>query len=321
MRRYIITIFITATLSSLITAAVLVGGLGLAAGCFLIDLALRRGTPTDPLAPPAVFRSVIEGNGRAIRPAARPRFPGEEWAMTSFDGLSLFATHFSPATAKSHDWVVVIHGYGLTQAHGWHYASRYLAKGYHALTPDMRASGASGGRYITMGALEGRDIAHWTQRITEYDPEARIVLHGVSMGAAAAMVAAASPELSPGVAAVVEDSGYSDIGDLFTAEMEKLTSLPARPLVSLARLICPGRAGFDFDEASPVKSLTSVNIPVLFIHSRDDQLVPFWMMDDLYAASSAAQSSTFVVEGFPHSSAYQAPGYYETVFSFVGRKD
>ena len=92
----------------------------------------------------------------------------------------------------------------------WGVAPYYLKRGYHVVTPNMRASGKSEGTYLTMGVLEGKDVAQWAREITAVDPKARIVLHGESMGASDVMMALGEP-LPKNVKAVIEDSGYSDL--------------------------------------------------------------------------------------------------------------
>ncbi|MBR5381838.1 MAG: alpha/beta hydrolase [Oscillospiraceae bacterium] len=318
MKRTLLTVLVTALLTALFTAAVLGAGAAWYAGGFFVDFALRRGSEGDPTAPPSAFRIAIEGAGRAIRPAPRPKAEGEAWTLSSFDGHTLRATHFIPEE-DSHRWVILLHGYGLTQAHVWNYASEYLARGFHALTPDQRASGKSGGVYVTMGALEARDVVDWTRRIVEHDPEARIVLHGVSMGAAAAMLAAGDDSLPGNVDVVVEDSGYSAARTLFAAELRKLLGLSVGSFLDLADLICQERTGVRLSAAAPVEAVRRARLPILFIHGSDDRLVPFAMMETLYAASASSAKERLVIPRIGHGALCQSNEYYPAVFAFVER--
>lgn len=308
----------TALLTALLTTAVLGAGAAYLAGGFFVDFALRRGTAGNPSAPPAAFRSAIEGSGQAIRPAPRPRAPGEDWTLRAFDGLALRATHFAPEE-DSHRWVILLHGYGLTQAHVWNYASAYLARGFHALTPDQRASGKSEGAYVTMGALEARDAADWARRIVEYDPEARIVLHGISMGAAVSMLAAGDDSLPANVGAVVEDSGYSDARSLFADELRKLLGLPPDRFLDFADFICKERTGVPLSAANPLEAVRRSRLPILFIHGTDDRLVPFAMMEKLYAASAAPDRERLVIPKIGHGALCQSKEYYPAVFAFADK--
>ena len=310
-------VLLTAIFSALFTTVVLCTGAVYVVGCFFIDLALKRGTADNPDAPPAIFRSAIEGNGRIIRPAPKPNFDAENWKLHSFDKLTLRATHFEPEQ-DSHRWVLILHGYGLTQAHIWSYANAYLQHGYHVVTPDLRASGTSDGVYVTMGALEARDVADWARRIVSVDPNARIVMHGVSMGASAVMLSTGE-NLPTNVVAVVEDSGYANIYDLFAIELDKILSLPAYPLLDAADLVCEYRAGFSFRKASPVEAIRRSRLPILFIHGLADRLVPFTMMQTLYNASPSPMKETLVIEKIGHGALYQAKNYFPNVFTFTDK--
>lgn len=316
MKRYILPVLCTALLTALFTTALLLGVSAYAAGSCFIDLALRRGSGGDPLAPPVVFKSAIEGSGRKIEGARRPNFPAEEWRIRSFDGLRLCGTHFQPE-AESHRWAVLVHGYGLEQTYTWQFADRYLAEGYQVLTPDMRASGKSEGTYLTMGALESRDVEDWVKEIKKRDPAAKVVLHGVSMGAATVMLTAARP--IDGVVAAVEDSGYSDLLGLFDAEFQRVLGVSLRPALELSDFICQRRVGFSFAQASPIEAAEKIHIPVLFIHSDVDKLVSYDMMEQLYAACPAADKAQYTAKGLPHGVAYQDQNYFSTVFAFADR--
>ena len=60
---------------------------------------------------------------------------------------------------------------------------------YHptVLVPALRGHGLSEGRYAGMGWLDRRDLMRWISLIIDSDADARILLQGKSMGAAAVM--------------------------------------------------------------------------------------------------------------------------------------
>ncbi len=317
LKKTLLTVLATAIVTALLTTATLFAGVAYLVGSFFVDMALRRGTATNPDAPPAVFRSAIEGNGQNILSASKPEFASEDWTMHSFDNLSLCATHLKPKR-NSHRWVILLHGYGLSKEHAWHYSKEYLNRDYHVVTPDLRACGDSEGQYITMGALEARDVADWTRRIVEKDPSARIVLHGVSMGAAAVMLAEGE-DLPKNVVAVVEDSGYADAYSLFAMEIDKILSMPAYPILDFVDLICEQRAGFSFRKARPLETVRRSGLPTLFIHGTADRLVPFAMMQQLYDASPSFSKEKLVIDKIGHGALYQAKNYFPTVLSFTDK--
>lgn len=65
-----------------------------------------------------------------------------------------------------------------------------------------------------MGWLDREDILRWIDFILADDPQAKIVIHGISMGAATTMMTAG--ESTPdNVKAFVEDCGYTSVWDIF----------------------------------------------------------------------------------------------------------
>ena len=121
----------------------------------------------------------------------------EEVEVISEDGYRLNGVIFRPQSAKeqagsedSHHWAVLLHGYTGSKEMMYSYALRYVRDGYRVLTPDFRCQGESEGDYIGLGATDSRDLLKWIELILERDPEAGIVLHGLSMGASAALLMA-----------------------------------------------------------------------------------------------------------------------------------
>ena len=66
-----------------------------------------------------------------------------------------------------------------------------VKRGRSALLVDQRSCGRSEGSVITFGINESRDLERWIDLvIKEIDPNAKIIITGVSMGAATVMMAA-----------------------------------------------------------------------------------------------------------------------------------
>lgn len=68
------------------------------------------------------------------------------------------------------------------------FAKQYYKAGFNILMPDLRGHGDSEGQYTTMGYYESVDVIDWIKEIIKKDPDALIVLHGISMGAATVML-------------------------------------------------------------------------------------------------------------------------------------
>ena len=287
-------IIVTFVLTSLLAFAVSIVAAGCYVGDYLVGFGLVRGSLEDPQAPPRAYALLIPpGTAHYTRPDA----PSEEWNLVSADGLHLVATHFRPARPHG-NWVIIAHGYGCTQENSYYLAAHYLAQGYDVLTPDLRSSGKSEGKFVTMGLRESGDLVGWAQEIAARNADARIVLHGVSMGAASVMMAGASEALPSQVKAVVEDCGYTSAYDLLAYQMEA-----------------------SFREASPLMAVRHARVPMLFIHGTADTLVPPAMAETLYAACTS-EKKLLLVPGAIHSAASQKePELYDrTVAAFLRGK-
>lgn len=244
---------------------------------------------------------------------------GDRW-LTSHDGLELHALYL-PQEGESHKYAVICHGYGSIPQLGGRFAARFYDMGFHILAPAARAHEVSEGRYASMGWLERRDIVAWVDALVEQDPQAEIVLFGVSMGGATVMMTAGEADLSPQVKCVIEDCGYSSVWDEFAVQLDEMFGLPTFPVLDAASLVTRLRAGFGFKEASAVEQLKKTKLPMLFIHGEEDTFVPYWMLDVVYGACASPDKERLSVPGAGHGEAsWEDPElYWSTVDAFLSR--
>ncbi len=240
----------------------------------------------------------------------------EQVSITAPDGILLCADCVDNGGT---DWVILLHGYSRTRAKVYNYGRAYAEHGYSLLMPDMRGHGSSGGDYMGMGIPDRKDVPGWAEMIRSRRPDARIVIHGVSMGAASAMTAAA--EALPGnVRAVVEDCGYTSALDIFGDVMRELAHLPEFPLLYTASAEAKLFAGYSFGEVTPLDCVKRSNVPIMFIHGSADGFVHTDMVYRLYEACTT-EKALLIAEGAAHGQAmYIDPeGYFGRVFEFVDR--
>lgn len=297
----------------LILWAVLIG-MGYLVGNYFVDYALRRGNDGSP---PAACAKIADPDYQ-IPPLPVSRAGREDWNITSDDGLRLVAACFRPKLEHTHRWAVLVHGYGRNKEYTWDYAEEYLREGYVTLSPDLRGAGESEGQYLTMGAKESDDLKLWVEEILRRDPEAKIVLHGVSMGAATVMMASAK-ELPPNVVAAVEDCGYTSAYEMFTEQLDVLFGLPEVPIMPCVDIVCWHKTGASLSFPSPLTAVSRSGLPMLFIHGDEDRLVPYRMMETLYDASGASVKAKVTVPGVGHADAMPTDkkAYFERIFEFL----
>ncbi|MBP7401888.1 MAG: alpha/beta hydrolase [Clostridia bacterium] len=259
------------------------------------------------------------------QPAGNPDDPVEwaaahaaaDWTQPSDAGL-LRAWHF-PAAAESDRWAVLVHGYTGSAEMSFPWAKRFHELGFHVLAVDCRAHGRSEGRYIGMGWPDRRDLVGWTRMIAGRQPGARIVLYGVSMGAATVMMASGERDLAPGVACVVEDCGFTSVYREFGHRGRRMFHIPTLPILLPASLACLVRCGWSIIGASAVRQIRRHRLPMMFIHGQEDDYVPFGMVHRLYGAARGPKELC-TVPGAGHGlSSSVDPQYWDKVFTFIGR--
>lgn len=199
-----------------------------------------------------------------------------------------------------HKWVLLLHGYTGWKEEMYPFAYWYHQEGYHVLVPDLRCQGESEGDYIGMGWTDHFDCMLWIDYILSEDPEAQIVIHGQSMGAATALMMTGDDKLSQNVKAVISDCSYTDAYAMFGEKIKEWFGLPAFPLVDSACLALKFRGGYNLRDASALEAVKNSNVPTFFIHGDEDVMISVEMTKELYQ-EAACPKELLIVEGAGHA--------------------
>ena len=218
---------------------------------------------------------------------------------------------------QSDVWTIVVHGYFCQGKDMINYAKQFLSRGYNVLMLDLRGHGQSEGDYIGMGWHERLDIIDWSNYLIEKNPDCKIILHGVSMGAATVMFATGE-NLPSNIKVAIEDCGYTSIWDEFAMQLKTLYNLPTFPVLNAASSICKAKAGYKIQEGSCTEAVKKSKTPTLFIHGDQDTFVPFEMLDKVYEAANCKKQK-LVIEGAAHaeSAGVNPELYWKTIDTFI----
>lgn len=288
-------------------------------GNYFYNLALNPDTPKD-----IVFGSPEEAeatSGQVLDTDIQWLLSESNYSdetITSFDNLKLHAYKVLNQN-DSNKWVIAVHGYTSEGINMSSYAKNYYDMGYNVLIPDLRSHGSSEGDYIGMGWDDRLDIIAWINTILEDNPNAEIVLHGVSMGAATVSMVSGE-NLPSNVKAIVADCGYTSVWDEFAYQLDDLFSLPEFPILNISSLVSKVRAGYFLGEASTLEQVAKSKTPILFIHGDEDDFVPYYMMEELYnATSSEKEMLTIKNAGHAKASEIDPETYWTTVHEFTNK--
>ena len=259
-----------------------------------------------------VFREQMEAWGREVR-----ALPYEAVTVTSFDGLTLHGKFYEYAPGAPIE--LMFHGYrGSAQRDLAGGVQRCFGVGRSALLVDQRCSGKSGGHVITFGIREHRDCLTWVDfACRHFGPDVKIILTGISMGAATVLMAGGY-SLPSNVIGILADCGFSSAKDIIKTVIRQM-GIPAGlgyPFVKLgARLY----GHFDLEETSPMEMVKQCSLPVIFYHGESDDFVPCDMSRELYGAC-ASRKQLITVPGAGHGLSFPVDQerYLQTLRDFFG---
>ncbi|MBQ8502338.1 MAG: alpha/beta hydrolase [Bacteroides sp.] len=212
--------------------------------------------------------------------------------MENDEGTRLHAYYLN-APEPTGKTAIVVHGYTDNAISVMQIAYIYnKVMGFNVLMPELYGHGLSEGDAAQMGWLDRLDVLLWMETAEEMfgskEMPVRMVVHGVSMGAATTMMVAGEVEHGlhqlPYAKCFVEDCGYTSVWDEFGHELWNRFYLPSFPLLNMASFFCNRQYGWNFQQASALEAVKRSTRPMLFIHGEADDYVPTRMVYPLYEA-------------------------------------
>jgi alpha-beta hydrolase superfamily lysophospholipase len=235
----------------------------------------------------------------------------------SSDGIRLKGWYV-PAGVNARGTIVFCHGLNRSRVELFPQAKFAHDLGYNGLLFDFRHAGQSEGKMTTLGYQERLDVLGAVKYALN-DEKARrpVVLWGISMGAAAALMAA--PE-SPEVAAVISDSSFLSFRDTIEHHLKLFLHLPAFPIADEVIYWSAWRGNFrssDFDLEKAVEGFGTR--PVLFVAVEGDRRMPPEIARRLFDRSASPDKQLLILPGTRHGEAFNqnSERYKEAVTAFL----
>lgn len=240
----------------------------------------------------------------------------QEISFKSSDGVLLSGWYFPREEAPAA--IVYCHGLFRSRLEMLERAEKFWQAGYAGLLLDFRRHGKSGGELTSMGYLERLDVIGAVHFLVDSLQFKRpIVVHGVSMGAAAALLAAVDDSA---IAGLIVDSSFLSFDETITHHAKTWLGLPKFPIVDELILFTTWRAGFrskDFDLRRAVQKIG--NRPILFFAGGADTRMPPEIAQTLYEASPSTHKKLVIVPNAKHGAAFRTDPetYTQAVLNFL----
>ena len=205
--------------------------------------------------------------------------------VRSDDGTAL-AGRMIPGTKRLRPWVLMLHDFEGSWRDSLAFSRIYAAHDCNIMLVDMRAHGESEGEWTGSGWLDRRDVIAWCSWIiARTGEETQIIIHGIGMGATAALFAAEEKDFPIQVRAIVSDSAYTDTWNATTLRFGKGFAKP-QPMLDLYRIILKkSKGGYDLGIGNILPSMQSISTPLFIMHGEKDACTPPYM--GMYLAKAA----------------------------------
>lgn len=223
----------------------------------------------------------------------------EELTIVSFDGLNLYG-YLLKGNPK--EIVICVHGY--KSAMEYDYCDKikiYQDRGSTVLLLNDRAHGKSEGDYLGFSEHDRRDVAKWVDLINDMYDNPKIYLHGVSMGGAT-VIHCANMRLK-NVCGIIDDCGFDSIVGISKYLMKDIYHMPYFPFGDFAWFWSVIITGISFNTSMGEDIVKDTDVPILFIHGKEDHYVPCFMSERMYEAC-VSPKELHVIENCGHAAAY-----------------
>ncbi len=230
----------------------------------------------------------------------------EDVAFRSTDGTELKGWWVPASPSKGS--VVMVHGLNRARIEMVKRVPFAHAHGWSTILIDLRHHGASAGGATTFGVKEKEDVKAAARFARERAP-GPVVLWGVSLGAASAVLAAAE---DPEVKGLICDSSFRSLGDtvrhhlrVFRGFRWWLRIVPSWPTTELTIFWMGRRGGFDPAQSNVQAAAAHLGgRPTLFVANSDDRRMPKEIAFDLKAAAGDS-ASVLIIPGKSHGGAWR----------------
>ncbi len=240
----------------------------------------------------------------------------EDVTLTTSDGLNLAAWYLPNDAARG--TVIYCHGHTNHRGQMLEQAAFLHENGFSGLLIDFRRHGDSEGDLTTFGYYEWRDVqAAVSYAVDEQGEGGPVILWGISMGAATALLAAS--EIS-GVDAVIAESSFYAASETLRSDLNRMFGLPTVPFGFLTSTITELRVGIKIDDLDIGRAVSGLDgMPVLLVGGSADRRMPLSNNERLFEQISGAGKEIYVAEGATHGDIWEMDreAYAEKVLAFL----
>lgn len=206
------------------------------------------------------------------------------------------------AETPTNKYVIISHGYTANRYGAVKYLDAYRSQGFNTIIYDVRGHGANEKTAVSLGNFEAKDLLALIEDTYErYGQDIYLGLHGESMGSSISLNVLA---YKPKVQFVVADCGFTNLYELIYGLYRQHK---VGPLIHGVNLMMKIRQGFNMKSTSAVDALKDNDVPIMFIHGKNDTFILPENSEKL-AAANRGKSVVHLIDRATHAGSRQTIG-------------
>ena len=231
---------------------------------------------------------------------------GMEWAEanrhamkevhTVRDGVNLYGEYYDFGHKRV---VMILSGRTESLRYGYYFAIPYAGAGWNILVVDPRAHGRSDGEFNTVGFEESRDDIAWVKHRRDCHGVEQVVFHGICIGAAGGMLALTSGDCPDTVCGIVTEGMFPNFGESMKNHLIERKK-PVKTFYPFINMWMKHYTGHSMSYG-PINVIHKLNVPLLMLHSKEDNYSTPFYAQKLYDAAGTAEKRLVWFEHGRHS--------------------
>jgi len=222
---------------------------------------------------------------------------------------------------KQKGTIILLHGIRSRKENNLPISKMLFDKGYNSVIIDLRAHGASQGKYCTFGYYEKYDIKTLIDTLyTIKDLNLKLGIWGQSLGGAVSLqVLEIDKRLSFGIVESTFSNFRTVAHDYFRRYLGfKLPSFLTNYIINRAKKI----AKFEVDNVKPIESANHISQSMLVVHGNDDEKIKFEYGKLIFNNLASKDKEFISIANSNHSNLREVGGdeYFEKVIKFIEKK-
>lgn len=241
----------------------------------------------------------------------------EKLEIITDDNIYLSSYLIKTNQDKQKGTIILLHGIRSCKETNLQLSKKLADVGYNSVIVDLRAHGASSGKYCTFGYYEKHDIIKLID--TLYDIEnlnLNIGIWGQSLGSAVSLQVL---EIDKRLKFGIIESVFSDFNTISHDYFKRYLGFEIPFITNYIIKRAEKIANFKEEDIKPYISAKKINVPILIAHSKDDEKVNYKYGKLIFNNLQTKEKEFVTINGAMHSNLREIGGdeYFNKVIHFL----